>query len=123
MASIRQDRVNEEVKKTVSEIIREMKDPRVSEMTTITLAEVTNDLKQAKLRVSVYEEDEQSRKGTVEALNHASRFIARELGQRMQIRRLPAIKFVLDTTIEYSVHISKILNSLNIPGEKDEQDV
>ncbi|HOR13840.1 MAG TPA: ribosome-binding factor A, partial [Clostridia bacterium] len=57
MSAIRQDRLNEEIKKAVSEIIFEMKDPRVSSMATITQAEVTNDLKQAKLRVSVYEQD------------------------------------------------------------------
>lgn len=117
MSAIRQDRMNEEVKKVVSEIIREMKDPRISAMTTITQAEVTNDLKQAKMHVSVYEQDEQVRKGTIDALNHAAGFIARELGQRMQIRRLPAMKFVLDTSIEYSVHIAHILNSLDISKE------
>ncbi len=87
----------------------------------IILAEVTNDLKQAKLRVSVYEEDELLRKGTIDALNHAAGFIARELGHRMQIRRVPVLKFVLDTTIEYSVHISKILNSLQSTKEEEDE--
>lgn len=118
MSAIRQDRINEEVKKTVGEIIREMKDPRVSQMATITHAEVTNDLKQAKLHVSVYEESEQQRYDTITALNHAAGFITRELGQRMQIRRLPAIKFILDTSIEYSAHINKILGTLNIRPEE-----
>lgn len=122
MSAIRQDRMNEEVKKTVSEVIREMKDPRISSMTTITQVEVTNDLKHAKLRVSVYESDEQVRKDTVEALNHAAGFIARELGQRMQIRRLPALKFVLDTSIEYSVHIAKILDTLHTSNKEREDD-
>ncbi len=122
MSAIRQDRMNEEVKKTVSEVIREMKDPRISSMTTITQVEVTNDLKHAKLRVSVYESDEQVRKDAVEALNHAAGFIARELGHRMQIRRLPALKFVLDTSIEYSVHIAKILDTLHTPNKEKEDD-
>ncbi len=112
MSAIRQDRMNEEVKKVVSEIIREMKDPRISAMTTITGAEVTNDLKHAKLHVSVYETDESKRRDTLDALTHAAGFISRELGQRMQIRRLPSMKFVLDTSIEYSVHIAKILHGL-----------
>ncbi len=120
MSAIRQDRMNEEVKKTVSEVIREMKDPRISSMTTITAAEVTNDLKYAKIHVSVYEEDEQVRKDAVDALNHATGFIAREMGQRMQIRRLPALKFVLDTSIEYSVHIGKLLNTLH-PAEPERE--
>lgn len=116
MSLIRRDRINEELKKSASEIIREMKDPRVSGMATIIRAEVTPDQKQAKLFVSVYDNDEQSRKETIAALNHAAGFIGHEIGQRMILRRIPALKFVLDTSIEYSVHISNVLNSLNIQG-------
>jgi len=122
MSAIRQDRMNEEIKKVVSEIIRDMKDPRVSAMATITQAEITPDLKYAKLRVSVYEQDEEARKASVDALNHAAGFIARELGRRMQIRRLPALKFTLDTSIEYSVHIAQILDTLHTSREAGEQD-
>ena len=60
MPNIRYDRINEEVKKTISEIVREMKDPRISPMTTISSAEVTNDQKIAKVKVSVYDEDDAS---------------------------------------------------------------
>lgn len=122
MSAIRQDRLNEEIKKAVSEIIFEMKDPRVSSMATITQAEVTNDLKQVKLRVSVYEQDELVRKGTIEALNHAAGFISRELGQRIKIRRLPSLKFVLDTSIEYSVHIAHLIDKLNAQQKEQSDD-
>ncbi|MDL2234913.1 30S ribosome-binding factor RbfA [Christensenellaceae bacterium OttesenSCG-928-L17] len=122
MSAIRQDRMNEEVKKVVSEIIREMKDPRISTMTTVTQANVTNDLKQAKLYVSVYEKNEDARKQTVQALNHAAGFITKELGNRMQIRRLPTMKFLLDTSIEYSVHIAGILSTLHIPDDGEPAD-
>ena len=84
MSAIRGDRVNEEVKKTISEIIREMKDPRISSMTTLTGCEVTNDFKYAKVRVSVYDEDDAKRAATVDALNHAAGFISREIGNRMR---------------------------------------
>jgi len=114
MSAIRSDRMNEEVKKTVMSVIRDMKDPRISPMTTLTTVEVTRDLKYAKLRVSVYDEDDAVRKGTVDALNHAAGFIAREVGQRMLIRRVPALKFLLDDSIAYSVHISKLINDLHI---------
>ncbi len=119
MSAIRQDRLNEEIKKAVSEVIREMKDPRISPMTTITQAEVTNDLKHAKLMVSIYEADEQVRKASVDALNHAAGFITRELGHRMQIRRLPTLKFILDTSIEYSVHIARILDTLHVEKQEN----
>ena len=118
MANIRYDRINEEVKKAISDIVREMKDPRVSPMTTIMSAEVTNDLKQAKVRVSVYDEDDAVREASVAALNRAAGFIRHELGTKVDLRALPQLKFTLDNSIEYSVHISQILNELN----KDRQE-
>lgn len=121
MSAIRSDRMNEEVKKTMTAIIREMKDPRISPMTTLTTVEVTNDLKYAKLRVSVYDEDEAVRRGTVDALNHAAGFLRHELGQRMLIRSTPALKFQLDDSIAYSVHIAKLLNDLHV-GEENTSD-
>ena len=111
--SIRYERMNEEIKKTISEIIKEMKDPRICEMTTIMSVDVTNDLKQAKVMVSVYDKDDQVRRDTVEALNHGCGFITRELGRRMQLRALPKMQFKLDNSIEYSVHISQIIDSLH----------
>ena len=81
MGTFRSDRMNEEVKKTISEIIREMKDPRISPMTTLTDVDVTKDLKYAKIRVSVYDEDEKNRISSVDALNHAAGFIAHETGR------------------------------------------
>lgn len=121
MSAIRSDRMNEEVKKTMTAIIREMKDPRISPMTTLTTVEVTNDLKYAKLRVSVYDEDEAVRRGTVDALNHSAGFLRHELGQRMLIRSAPALKFQLDDSIAYSVHIAKLLNDLHV-GEENTSD-
>ena len=113
MATFRADRRNEEVKKTISEVIREMKDPRISPMTALTEVEVTKDLKYAKVKVSVYDEDEKKRISSVEALNHAAGFISHELGARMRIRAVPSIKFTLDNSISYSVRISEILNELH----------
>ena len=113
MSEIRGDRRNEELKKTISEVIRDMKDPRISDMTTITGVEMTKDLKYAKLRVSVYDDSDVVRSKTVEALNHAAGFIAHEAGQRMQIRRVPQMTFLLDNSIEYSVHISKLIDQLH----------
>ncbi len=122
MSAIRSDRINEEVKKTLSAIIREMKDPRISPMTTLTGAEVTKDLKYAKISVSVYDKDDAVRQGTVDALNHAAGFLAHELGQRMLIRRVPSLKFRLDDSIAYSIHISEILNSLDIKKEDESEE-
>ena len=124
MATFRADRRNEEVKKTISEVIREMKDPRISPMTALTEVEVTKDLKFAKVKVSVYDEDEKKRISSVEALNHAAGFISHELGMRMRIRAVPSIKFTLDNTIAYSIRIAEILNDLhkNAPEAQPEEE-
>lgn len=112
MSVVRSDRLNEEMRKTLSEVIRELKDPRLSDMTTVSNVEITRDLRYATVRISVYDENQKVREDSVAALNHAEGFIAREVGRRMLIRRIPTMKFVLDDSIAYSVHISKILNEL-----------
>ena len=117
MANNRTERLNEEIKKTLSGIIFDMKDPRISAMTTISEVNVTRDLKYCKVSVSVYDTDEQARKDTIATLNNASGHIGWELGKRMQIRAIPKFKFVLDEGIAYSVHIADILSKLNLDGE------
>ena len=88
-------------------------------MTTILRVEATNDLKLAKVKVSVYDKSDDVRKETVAQLNRAEGFIARELGKRVDIRRIPTLKFTLDDSIEYAVHISEIINQLNSERKKD----
>lgn len=112
MASVRYDRINEEIKKALSEIIREMKDPRIAPMTTVMRALATNDLKLCKVYISVYDKNDDARKETVAQLNRAEGFIAREVGRRIELRRIPEFKFILDDSIEYSVRISEILDKL-----------
>lgn len=119
MPSVRYDRINEEIKKALSEIIRDMKDPRISPMTTVLLVEATNDLKLAKVRISVYDKSDDVRRETVAQLNRAEGFIARELGRRVDLRRIPTLKFSLDDSIEYAVHISEIINKLQSERKKD----
>ena len=120
MPSVRYDRINEEIKKALSEIIRDMKDPRISPMTTVLLVEATNDLKIAKVRISVYDKSDDVRRETVVQLNRAEGFIARELGKRVDLRRIPTLKFSLDDSIEYAVHISEIINKLQSERKKDD---
>jgi ribosome-binding factor A len=122
MPNIRYDRINEEIKKALSEIVRDMKDPRISPMTTIMLVEATNDLKLAKVKVSVYDKDDEVRRETVASLNRAEGFIARELGRRIDIRRIPTLKFTLDDSIEYSVHIAEIIDRLQRERAKEDPD-
>ena len=120
MPSVRYDRINEEIKKALSEIIRDMKDPRISPMTTVLLVEATNDLKIAKVRISVYDKSDDVRRETVAQLNRAEGFIGRELGKSVNLRRIPTLKFSLDDSIEYAVHISEIINKLQSERKKDD---
>ena len=122
MAFKRFDRINEEIRKTLSEIIRDMKDPRISPLTTVMRAEATNDLKLCKVMISVYDKDDEVRRETVAQLNRAEGFIAREVGRRIDIRHIPTFEFRLDDSIEYSVRISEILNKLDAERKENGKD-
>ena len=103
------DRISEEVRREVDAIIREeLGDPRISGTFSITRAEVTGDLRYAKIYVSVLEEDK--RDELMEALKSAKGFIRRSLGKRMIIRYSPELIFISDKNIEYGVHIAKVLS-------------
>lgn len=121
MAQYRINRISEEIRKEVSDIIRyEVKDPRIAELSSIVKVEVTGDLRYAKIYVSVLG-DESARNNTLEGLKKAAGFIRRELGRRLDIRYIPELNFVADLSIEYSVEISKKLNELNVDqGNQDE---
>lgn len=110
--SLHQDRLNAEFKRVLSEAIRELKDPRLSQMCSITNVEITKDLKHAKVCVSVYDEEEK-RAESIEVLQRAQGTLAKRVNQLLRIRRVPMMHFELDDSIEYSVHISKLINELN----------
>jgi len=113
MAYYRINRISEEIRKEISDIIRtEVKDPRIAEMFSIVKTEVTGDLRYAKVYFSVLGTEEESR-NTLDGLKNASGFIRRELGSRMDIRYIPELQFIPDHSIEYSVEISRKLNELH----------
>ena len=122
MGFSRFDRINEELKKALSEVIRDMKDPRISPLTSVMRAEATNDLKQCKVMISVYDKDDAARRETVAQLNRAEGFIAREVGRRIDLRHIPTFEFRLDDSIEYSVHISEILTRLQTERKESENE-
>ena len=108
MSYQRIDRISEEVRREVDAIIREeLGDPRIGGTFSITRAEVTGDLRYAKIYVSVLEDDR--REDLMEALKSAKGFIRRSLGKRMIIRYTPELIFISDKNIEYGVHIAKVL--------------
>ncbi len=122
MSYQRIDRISEEVRREVDAIIREeLGDPRIGGTFSITRAEVTGDLRYAKIYVSVLEDDR--REDLMEALKSAKGFIRRSLGKRMIIRYTPELIFISDKNIEYGVHIAKVLAETIRPEENaDERD-
>ncbi len=108
MSYQRIDRISEEVRREVDRIIREeLSDPRISGTFSVTRAEVTRDLRYAKIYVSVLEDDK--REDLMKALKSASGYIRRALGKQMLIRYSPEMSFVSDQNIAYGVHIAKVL--------------
>ena len=108
MIYTRIDRISEEVRRETDAIIREeLHDPRISGTFSVTRAEVTGDLRYAKIYISVLEDDK--RKDLIDALQNAKGYIRRALGKRMIIRYTPELIFVSDKNIEYGVHIAKML--------------
>lgn len=114
--SLRANRVAEQMKKELGDIItRKIKDPRVG-FVTVTAVEVTGDLQQATVYITTLG-DEKEREETLKALEKATGFIRTEIGQRIRLRRTPEIAFQFDSSVEYGNKIESLLRSLK---EKDE---
>ncbi|WP_124064957.1 30S ribosome-binding factor RbfA [Clostridium sp. E02] len=110
--SIKNTRINMEVQRELSDIIRQgIKDPRIHPMTTVVSAQVTPDLKFCKAYISILG-DEEAGKATLEGLKSAEGYIRRELARRVNLRNTPEIKFILDQSIEYGVNMSKLIDEL-----------
>ena len=119
MSSFRTDRISEEVRHTLDAVIREMNDPRIGGTWCITHADVTRDLRYAKVYVSILEDDRAD--GMMSALKKAAGYIRHELGSRMDIRYTPELIFQRDTNIAYGAHIAEVLRNV-IPEQKENTD-
>ncbi|MEA4927089.1 MAG: 30S ribosome-binding factor RbfA [Candidatus Limiplasma sp.] len=121
MSYQRIDRISEEVRREVDAIIREqLHDPRIRGTYSVTRAEVTRDLRYAKIYVSVLEEAD--RAPLLAALKRAAGFVRHELGKRMIIRYAPEMLFTLDHNIEYGVHIASVLKQVQPEVEPHDDD-
>lgn len=109
MARRRSSRLSVEMKRVISEIIRsEVKDPRVSELMSITDVHVTQDLKYAKVFVSAYGDIEP----TLTALESAKGFIRKEIGKKIKIRVIPELTFIRDDSIEKGMYMSSLIDKV-----------
>lgn len=119
MAKYRQGRINDEMQKEISEILREVKDPRVSgAFISVTGVDATPDLKYAKVYYSVLTGD---KKEIGKGLKSSAGFIRGQLARRMNLRMTPELTFCEDGSIAYGAHISKILSGIEI-SEPDEEE-
>lgn len=122
--SIKNTRINGEVQKALSEIIRSgLKDPRIHPMTSVVLATVTPDLKFCKAYISVLAEEEAA-KETIKGLKSAEGFIRTQLAKKVNLRNTPEISFVLDQSIEYGVRMSKLIDEVakDLPSDEESRD-
>lgn len=111
MAGFKINRVTSDIRLALSELLREVKDPRVSKLISIVKLDVSGDMSYATVYISAIE----GKEATVEsakALNKsAAGFLRRELGRRLSLRKVPELKFIADDSIEKSAHISTIIES------------
>ena len=111
--SIKNTRINEEVLRELSNILRgEIKDPRVSPLCSVVAVEVAPDLKTAKAYISVLG-DEKTQADTMEGLKSSAGFIGKKLASNVNLRNTPEIHFILDQSIEYGVRMSKMIDEVN----------
>jgi len=109
MSKKRNSRLSGEMKKVIADIIRkDVKDPRISDLMSVTDVNVTDDLKFAKVFISVYGDYEP----TLEALQSAKGFIRREVGRNIKMRITPELIFVKDDSIEKGIYMSSLINKV-----------
>ncbi len=125
MPSNRIGRINEEIQRELSQQIRRLKDPRVSQvgMVSITHVDTTSDLRYAKIYISVL--DKAQEKDVLKGLKSASGFLRRELGQALRLRYTPELQFVGDDSIQYGAHILEMLRNPDVvkPANPANEDI
>ena len=122
MASNRIGRINEEIQKELSNLIRNLKDPRVQDtMISITHVETTPDLRWAKVYVSFLQEDRA--KEALKGLKSAGGYLRRELGRALNLRYTPELNWALDDSITYGAKMLKLINSLEIKRDEESDEI
>lgn len=120
--SVKSTRINGEVQKVLAEIIRgDIKDPRISPLTSVVAVEVAPDLKTCKAYISVFG-DEKARQDTYKGLTSAEGYIRNQLARIINLRNTPQITFVMDQSIEYGVNMSKKIDEVmeQMPEREEE---
>ena len=121
MSKNRLGRINEEVMREIATLIPTLKDPRIGLMTSITRAEVTPDMRYARIFISVLGDDT-ALKDSIKGLRSASGYLRRELSRTLQLRYTPELVFVPDDSITHGVHIMELLESVSSETAQEENE-
>lgn len=120
MASNRIGRINDEIQRELSELLRAVKDPRVQKtMISVTRVQTTSDLRYAKVFVSFL--DKSCEKEGIKGLKSAGGWLRREIGSRLQLRNTPELVWTVDDSITHAAHIMDILATLDIPEDSEDE--
>lgn len=120
--SMKNTRINGEVQRVLAEVIRgEIKDPRISPLTSVLAVEVAPDLKTCKAWISVYGDDK-AEADTLAGLKSAEGYIKNQLAKKINLRNTPEIRFIVDQSIAYGVRMSKLIEDVNSGAESEEND-
>lgn len=124
MANYRRGRINDEMQKAMAEILRGVKDPRVSEaFISVTGAEVTPDLKYAKIFYSALGmKSDADKKEIARGLKSSAGYIRRQVAAKLNLRITPEITFVEDSSITYGAHIAELLNGITYADEEETEE-
>ena len=115
----RTDRVNELLRQEISLLVsRDLNDPRLSGVVSITRVETTTDLRHARVFVSVFGR-RQNKEDALNGISSAARFLRRELGERLSLRYIPELKFVLDDSLDKAEHIYGLMDRLTSDSHPD----
>lgn len=121
MPGFKMGRVTSDIKLALSDILREVKDPRVSKLLSIVKLDVSGDMSYAKVYVSAIEGREKTEE-SVKALKNAAGYVRRELGARLKLRKVPELRFVADDSIEVSANISRVISGFDKKESEDSAD-
>lgn len=121
MANYRRGRINDEMQRVVAEILRTVKDPRVGNVfISVTGADVTPDLKYAKIYYSaLYETSSEAKKAIAEGLKSSAGYIRKQVAKTLNLRITPELTFIEDTSIKYGAHISELLNGITFSDDEE----
>lgn len=121
MSNFKTGRLSEDIKREISALIRDLKDPRIAgSMITILRCDVSNDLSHCKVYVSCIDSFEKA-KEAVKGFESAAGFLRREIGNALHLKRCPELKFIADNSIEHSAEINRILKEINLKETHSEE--